>query len=65
MILFHLVWVKLREVRDGLVPTQVFNEAKPSMVTSALPNLTLNPVHIKWKTPNKIRLSRAQLVRRR
>ncbi|GEM_PF-4544577 len=27
-----------------------FGKAKPSMVTSALPNLALNPVHIKWKT---------------
>ncbi len=107
MILFHLVWIKLRDVRDGLAPTQVFNavpsspfsapaelaslfrdiarkslaplghslcavqaqtssaprgslegrfgKAKPSMVTSALPNSALNPVHIKWKTTIKIK----------
>jgi len=29
VILFHLVWVRLREVRDGLAPNQVFN-AVPS-----------------------------------
>jgi len=28
-ILFHLVWVRLGDVRDGLAPTQVFN-AVPS-----------------------------------
>jgi len=33
-ILFHLVWVRLADVRDGLAPPQVFN-AVPSSSFSA------------------------------
>jgi len=34
MILFHLVWVRPGDIRDGLAPTQVFN-AVPSSAFSA------------------------------
>jgi len=48
-ILFHLVWVRLGNVRDGLAPTQVFNSV-PSSVFSAPAELASRFIDIARKS---------------
>jgi hypothetical protein len=49
MILFHLVWVRPGDVRDGLAPTQVFN-AIPSSAFSAPAELASRFIDIARKS---------------
>jgi len=49
MILFHLVWVRPGDVRDGLAPTQVFN-AVPSSAFSAPAELASRFIDITQKS---------------
>jgi hypothetical protein len=59
MILFHLVWVRPGDVRDGLAPTQVFS-AVPSLTFSVPAELTSRFIDIARKSlapPLAVRLS--------
>jgi hypothetical protein len=52
MIIFHLVWVRLGDVRDGLAPTQVLN-AVPSWLFSAPAEIASRSIDI---APNSLAL---------